>query len=176
VHGVDAAVQLGAIIGAAGAGNFSGTAIGTKLKMVKPQNTIVVSAAIAAGVCILVALSFNVVFAVIGMYVSAVANALSKIALDSLIQRDVAETLRSSAFARSETFLQLAWVVGAAVGVLLPSNSRGDGAIGFWVGGIALAVVSVIAFLRQRVVNRDRPPLPPPQPPGAIDMRKTRPY
>ena len=67
------------------------------------------------------------------MYVSAVANALSKIALDSLIQRDVVETLRSSAFARSETFLQLAWVVGAAIGVVLPSSAADGGAIGFWV-------------------------------------------
>ncbi len=59
------------------------------------------------------------------MFVSAVTNALSKIALDALIQRDVVETLRSSAFARSETFLQLAWVLGAGVGVLLPSTHGG---------------------------------------------------
>jgi MFS family permease len=176
VHGLEAAVQLGGVVAAAGAGNFSGTAIGTKLRMVKPQATIVASVAITAGVCILVALSFNMLFAVIGMYVSAVANALSKIALDSLIQRDVAETLRSSAFAKSETFLQLAWVVGAAIGVLLPSDTSGDGAIGFWVAGAVLGAVAIIAVLRQRVVNRDRPPLPPPPPPGTIDVRKTRPY
>ena len=41
-----------------------------------------------------------------------------------VIQRDVAESLRSSAFARSETFLQLAWVLGAAIAVLLPSARR----------------------------------------------------
>jgi MFS family permease len=176
VHGLEAAVQLGAIVAAAGAGNFSGTAVGTKLKMVKPQATIVVSVAITAGVCILVALSFNMLFAVIGMYLSAVANALSKIALDSLIQRDVVETLRSSAFAKSETFLQLAWVIGAAIGVLLPSDSRSDGAIGFWVAGGVLAFVAILAFLRQRVISRDRPPLPPLPPPGSVEMRKTRPY
>ena len=94
---------------------------------------IVTSVAITAAVCILVAITFSIMFAVIGMFVSAVANALSKIALDSLIQRDVVETLRSSAFARSETFLQLAWVVGAAIGVVLPSDKRNGGAIGFWV-------------------------------------------
>ena len=180
VHGVDAAVQLGAVIGAAGVGNFSGTAIGTKLRITKPQLTIVISVAITAGVCILVAITFNIMFAVIGMYVSAVANALSKIALDSLIQRDVVETLRSSAFARSETFLQLAWVVGAAIGVLLPSDKHHGGAIGFWVAGVIMGAVAVIIALRYRVMSRNTPsqpntvPIEPP--PGTVSMRKTRPF
>jgi O-antigen/teichoic acid export membrane protein len=86
------------------------------------------------------------------MYICAVANALSKIALDALIQRDVVETLRSSAFARSETFLQLAWVVGAAFGVLLPSNH--GGALGYWVGGIVVTAVAAVVVLRYRVINR----------------------
>ena len=36
-------------------------------------------------------------------------------ALDAIIQREVPESLRASAFARSETWLQLAWVVGGAL-------------------------------------------------------------
>jgi hypothetical protein len=178
-HGIDAAAQLGAVIAAAGLGNFSGTAIGTKLQMAKPQSTIVASVAISAGVCILVALSFNILFAVIGMYLSAVGNALSKIALDSLIQRDVPEAYRSSAFGRSETFLQLAWVVGAAIGVVLPSDTHHGGAIGFWVAGVVMAVVAVITMLRQRVMNRvehDQAETTPIPPPGTVSMRKTRPY
>ena len=179
VHGVDAAAQLGAVIGAAGVGNFSGTAIGTKLRIAKPQLTIVTSVAITAAVCVLVAITFNILFAVIGMYVSAVANALSKIALDSLIQRDVVETLRSSAFARSETFLQLAWVVGAAIGVLLPSDRRNGGAIGFWVAAVIMAAVAIIIGLRYRVMSRaelSQPHLGQPDPPGTVSMRKTRPF
>ena len=179
VHGVDAAAQLGAVIGAAGVGNFSGTAIGSKLRIAKPQLTIVTSVAITAAVCVLVAITFNILFAVIGMYVSAVANALSKIALDSLIQRDVVETLRSSAFARSETFLQLAWVVGAAIGVLLPSDKRNGGAIGFWVAAVIMAAVAIIIGLRYRVMSRaelSQPHLAQPEPPGAVSMRKTRPF
>ena len=35
--------------------------------------------------------------------------------LDAIIQREVPESLRASAFARSETMLQLAWVVGGAL-------------------------------------------------------------
>jgi hypothetical protein len=178
-HGLDAAIQLGAVVAAAGAGNFSGTAIGTKLKMARPEALIVAAVAITAGVCLLVALTFTILFAVIGMYVSAVANALAKIALDSLIQRDVVETLRSSAFARSETFLQLAWVLGAAVGVLLPSSSANGGPVGFWVAGLVMGAVAVVIGLRQRLMNRSTPLPPPPGPPsqpGNVTMRKTHPY
>src|SRR6185437_9169707 len=86
--------------------------------------------------------------------ISAITNALSKIALDALIQRDVLETLRSSAFARSETFLQLSWVVGAAIGVALPSSKANGGAIGFWVATAIVGTVAAIVTLRTRAVNR----------------------
>jgi len=179
-HGLDAALQLGGVVGAAGFGSFSGTAIGTKLRMNKPEAVIMISTAIAAAVCILTAVAFGIAFAIIGMYVSSVANALSKIALDTLIQHDVVETLRSSAFARSETFLQLAWVIGAAIGVLLPSTKAHGGAIGFWVAGIILGTISIVILLRQRAETRatrarewrDRP-----GDPGSVSGRKAdRPY
>ena len=37
---------------------------------------------------------------------------MGKISLDATIQRDVPERNRTSAFARSETLLQLSWVIG----------------------------------------------------------------
>ncbi len=188
-HGLAAALDLGAVVGAAGLGNFSGTAIGTKVRMARPEAVIVGSVAVVAGVCVIIALTFSILFAVIGMYVSAVANALCKIALDALIQRDVVETLRSSAFARSETFLQLAWVLGAAIGVVLPSDAVDGGAIGFWVAAVVMGAVAVVVVLRLRLLNRTAPaknstpppPGPPPQrtapiPPDGLDLRKTRPY
>ena len=48
------------------------------------------------------------------------------------MQRDVPEAVRTSAFARSETLLQLSWVVGGAIGIVLPL----DGQLGL---GIAAA-------------------------------------
>jgi MFS family permease len=174
-HGLDAALQLGGVIGAAGFGSFSGTAIGTKLRMNKPEAIIMICAAIAAAVCVVTAIAFGIVFAIICMYVSSVGNALSKIALDTLIQNDVVETLRSSAFARSETFLQLAWVIGAAIGVLLPSSKANGGAIGFWVAGVIVGTASIVILLRQRTMARaaqarqwrDRP-----GDPSSVSMRK----
>jgi hypothetical protein len=151
-HGLTAALQLGAVVAAAGVGNFAGTAVGTKLRLAKPELIIVCAVAVAAVSCVLVALLFNVTIAVVGMFVSAVTNSISKIALDALIQRDVVETLRSSAFARSETFLQLAWVFGAAIGVLLPVSHGGG--LGFWVAAVVVGAVAVVVVLRNRAMSR----------------------
>jgi len=167
-HGVRAAIELGAVIGAAGLGNIAGTAVGTKMKLDRPELVILTSTTAAAITCILVAALFNVTMAVVGMLVSAITNSFSKISLDALIQRDVVETMRSSAFARSETFLQLSWVLGAAVGVLLPVNH--GGAVGFLVAGIVVGLVAAVVLLRHRATTRaaaarewrDRAPRPNP--------------
>lgn len=163
-HGVRAAAELGAVVGAAGLGNFAGTAVGTKLRLKRPEVIIVISAASAAVTCILVAVLFNVTMAVVGMLVSAVTNSLSKIALDALIQRDVVETMRSSAFARSETFLQLSWVLGAAIGVALPVQH--GGAVGFFVAGIVVGLVAFVVVVRQRTLTRSHATQQWPAPPG----------
>ncbi len=152
-HGLKGVLELGMVVGAAGVGNFLGTAIGTRLHMGKPESVIVITVCISAGVVLIVALFFNVFLAALGMLIGSVTNALSKIALDALIQRDVIETLRSSAFARSETFLQLAWVIGAALGVVLPSNTTGDGTIGFVVAGVIVGAVGVVIALRNRAIT-----------------------
>ena len=153
-HGLTGVLDLSFVVGAAGVGNFIGTAIGTRLKMAKPEVVVVLATCIAAGTCLLVALLFGIVLAALAVLVGAVANALSKIALDALIQRDVVETLRSSAFARSETFLQLAWVLGAALGVALPSTGRAAGEVALLIGGVLTAVVGAVVVLRNRAMTR----------------------
>ncbi|MBN9620839.1 MAG: MFS transporter, partial [Actinobacteria bacterium] len=104
-HGFQAALGLGLIVGAAGVGNFLGNAVGTRLKLNRPELIIVISVLVSGAVCLIVTVSFSPLFAAVAMLIASTGNSLSKIALDALIQRDVVETLRSSAFARSETFL-----------------------------------------------------------------------
>jgi hypothetical protein len=154
-HGLDAALALGLLVGAAGVGNFLGTGLGARLRLNRPEVVIMSCIGLAAVTCLIVAIVYSVDIAVLGMLVSAAANSLAKIALDAVIQRDVPETLRSSGFARSETFLQLAWVIGAAIGCLLPSK---NGSLGFWVGGVAAAAVTILVLLRNRVMNRTTSP------------------
>jgi MFS family permease len=167
-HGLAAAVELGAVVGAAGLGNFSGTAIGTRFRTSRPEVVIAVSLAIVAAACVVTAIVFSVWIAVLLMYASAVTNALSKIALDALIQRDVAERYRSSAFARSETFLQLAWVLGAAIGVVLPSNSDGDGTLSVWISAGLLVIAAVVVALRLRATTLRAPRSVPAAPMQAV--------
>jgi hypothetical protein len=77
---------------------------------------------------------------------------LGKLALDALIQREVPDDVRSSAFARSETVLQVAWVVGGGIGISLPI----PGAYGL--GGAAVGlVVMLVLTLRARVAARKLP-------------------
>jgi hypothetical protein len=52
--------------------------------------------------------------------VAGLAQSLAKLSLDSTIQRDVPERVQTSAFARSDTLLQLAWVVGGFAGIVMP--------------------------------------------------------
>ena len=44
-------------------------------------------------------------------------QSLGKLSLDALIQNDVREDVRTSMFARSETLLQLSWVIGGLIGI-----------------------------------------------------------
>jgi hypothetical protein len=81
--------------------------------------------------------------------------------------------MRSSAFGRSETFLQLTWVIGAALACLVPSH---DGSIGFWIAGGVVGAVSVVISLRSRAMRRAGPVQqwehpPPAQPPGIDPAR-----
>ncbi|MGR7025249.1 MFS transporter [Geodermatophilus sp. URMC 62] len=135
--GWEATLALGAIAGAAGAGSILGTGIGSRWHAADPDRVVVWSAGAAAAVTVLAAVFFGLATAAAVAGVAAVANALGKVALDAIIQREVPEGLRASAFARSETALQLAWVVGGALGIALPP-------IG-WLGFTVAAALLVLA-------------------------------
>jgi len=164
-HGWHAAFALGGILIGSGAGSFIGTGIGTRLSLNRPERVVVTCAAVAATMCLLTAILFADPIAIMAMFVSSATNGLAKIALDAVIQRDVDESLRSSAFGRSETFLQLSWVFGAAIAVALPSE---NGALGFWVAGGIVGGLTVLVVLRSRAMRRAMPATPRPLPPGSL--------
>jgi MFS family permease len=137
-HGWPATFALGGIAAAAGVGSVVGTAAGTRLRTVSPDRIVLVTAGVAAGVTVLAAIFYAFPMAALVAGVSAVASSLGKVALDAIIQREVAEAQRASAFARSETVLQLAWVVGGGFGIALPP-------IG-WIGFTVVAGLLSLAF------------------------------
>jgi MFS family permease len=133
LHGQSAAVSMGMVAVAAGTGNALGTAVGAWAKQRSPELIIVTVVAVELGVAITAALFFSAFFIACLAAVAGFSQALSKLCLDALIQRDVPELVRTSAFARSETLLQMAWVVGGAIGIALPLN-----------GTLGMAVAAVI--------------------------------
>ncbi|MDQ2835928.1 MAG: MFS transporter [Actinomycetota bacterium] len=149
-HGLQAVLSLGAMGAATGLGNFGGTAIGTRLKLARPDLIILFCTAAAAIACVVAALLFSLAVAIAAIFVCMLSNSLSKLSLDAIIQRDVAESLRSSAFGRSETFLQLAWVIGAAIALLLPAK---NGTLGLAVAAVVLVGVAVMMALHERALR-----------------------
>jgi hypothetical protein len=134
--GESAAVSLGIVGVAAGAGNALGTAVGAWLRSRAPEIIIVTAVAVVLGTAIVAALFFSALLVACLAAVAGFGQALAKLALDALIQRDVPELVRTSAFARSETLLQMAWVFGGAVGIVLPLN----GTVGLLIGAAFVAV------------------------------------
>ncbi|MFI8433711.1 MFS transporter [Streptomyces sp. NPDC079020] len=123
LSGQSAAVSLGIVGVAAGAGNACGTAVGSWLRARGPEVIIATVLGLALGVAVLAAVFFSTVMVAALGAVAGFTQALSKLSLDAMIQRDVPEEVRTSAFARSETLLQMAWVVGGGIGIALPLNA-----------------------------------------------------
>lgn len=136
MSGQSAAVSLGIVAVAAGTGNALGTAVGAWLRSRAPEIIIVTVVGFVMGVALTAAAFFGAVLVAFLAAVAGFAQALGKLSLDALIQRDVPEQVRTSAFARSETLLQMSWVLGGAVGIVLPLQ----GSFGLLVGSGIVAV------------------------------------
>ncbi|MGW0781962.1 MFS transporter [Streptomyces sp. NPDC002913] len=134
--GQSAAVSLGIVGVAAGTGNACGTAVGSWLRARGPEVIVATVLGLALAVAVLAAIFFSTVMVAALAAVAGFTQALSKLSLDAMIQRDVPEEVRTSAFARSETLLQMAWVVGGAIGIALPLN----GVVGMSVAAGILAL------------------------------------
>jgi MFS family permease len=152
--GWSATLALGTVAATAGIGSFAGTAAGSRLHSAEPDRLVLVAAAAAAGITVLAAVFFSFAMAAVVAGVAAVTNALGKVALDAIIQREVPDNLRASAFARSETWLQMSWVAGGALGIALPPT----GWLGFTVAA-ALLVLAVGLVLWS--LHRGRTPAAP---------------
>jgi predicted MFS family arabinose efflux permease len=139
---------------AAGAGGLVGTALGARLPSRSPQSILVVTLVVTTAVCVVTAVLFGVWTALLMAFVGNFAQTIGKLALDSIVQRDVEEAVRTSTFARSETVNQLTWVVGGGIGIALPFG-------GTW--GFAIAAIWLVAALVV-TVRAPQPSRPAPGP------------
>ncbi|MEU2080541.1 MFS transporter [Streptomyces albus] len=151
LHGLSAAVSLGLAGVAAGAGNALGTALGAWLRARAPEVIITAVLFCALGVTVTATVFYGPVAVTAVAATAGIVQALGKLSLDALIQRDVPEQVRTSAFARSETLMQMSWVLGGGLAMVLPLAGRlGTGvAAGVVAAGVAVSVRGLLAAARR---------------------------
>jgi len=149
---------LAVVIGGAGVGNIAGIAIGTFAKRMHPRITVVLVLLADVAAVALAALFYGLISLVVLGFTAGLAQCLAKLSLDSTIQRDVPERVQTSAFARSDTTLQLAWVIGGFVGIAMPLQPR----LGLIIAAVVLLAWSV--FVLAKPSRRTPAPVAEPAP------------
>jgi hypothetical protein len=166
---------LGVIGAGAAIGGFVGNALGSRLHFGKPDEVIVGCVGATLLATVLATLLPGLATAAIVGLVGSTTSALAKINLDAVIQEDLPEESRASAFGRSETVLQMAWCFGGAVGLLLPPT--------YWLGFLVASILLLVGLAQTFLVRRggslipglgsDRPVRPAATNGGPIPSRGT---
>jgi hypothetical protein len=152
-HGVSDKFALGAMIGSAAAGGFLGTALGSALRARKPYIIMFSTLAAATAITAACALLFGLWAALVVSCVAAFGQVLGKLALDSTVQQEIGEEIRSSTFAVSETLHQLSWVAGGLAGLAMSFSSSGIAGLTVAAVGLGLSLVLLIARRRRRILS-----------------------
>ncbi|HET9875357.1 MAG TPA: MFS transporter [Mycobacterium sp.] len=146
-HDASGWVQLGilGLIGAAaGVGNFAGNFASARLRLGRPAVLVVRCTMAVTGVALAAALAGNLLVVAIATLITSGSSAIAKASLDASLQDDLPEASRASAFGRTESTLQLAWVLGGTLGVLVYTD--------LWVGFTAVTAL-LIPGLAQTVLS-----------------------
>lgn len=146
------AAMLGLVGAAAGIGNFAGNATGARLELGRPAVMVLRCTIAVTVVAILAAITGNLLTAALAALVASAASALAKVSLDASLQQDLPEESIASGFGRSETVLQLSWVIGGAMGVMLPTE--------LWIGFTVVSVVLTIGLVQTVLTYRGGSLLP----------------
>jgi hypothetical protein len=125
------------------------------LRKIKPRVTVVIALLADATAAVVAAIFYGLISAIALGLTAGVAQAMGKIVLDSTVQSDVPERHRTSAFARSETLLQLSWVIGGFIGIALPLKI-GDNVV----PELGLGVLAALMVTWTAVVLLKRPAQP----------------
>ncbi|MFF5208027.1 MFS transporter [Streptosporangium sp. NPDC000396] len=147
--GLAPTVTIGVLAVAAGVGGLAGAAVASWVRSHSPQLIVLVTLALTAAVTVVAAIVFNLWTAVAVALVAAFAQGLGKLALDAIVQREIGEEVRSSTFGVVEAFLQIAWVLGGLVGLLLSLFAGGS-------AGLAVMAAVLGGSLGWLLVRRGR--------------------
>jgi hypothetical protein len=145
-------LALGAMIAAAGAGGFIGTGIGALLKARAPHLILFMLLGMSTVITAVCAIFFGLWAALVVALVAAFGQVLAKLALDSIVQREVPEEVRSSTLAASETIHQLAWVAGGLAGLAMSITDSGVAGLAVAAAGLAVTMALLVASRRRRIL------------------------
>jgi MFS family permease len=164
--GVSHNVALGALVAAAAAGGLAAMAIGSLVRARAPQFMLFAMLTLAPIVTAACAWFFSLEAAIAVAFTAALAAGLAKLSLDSTVQREVGEEIRSSAFAVSETLNQVANVAGSLAGVLVSMLGNGQVGLAIAAAWLTAALVILVARRRRRILglHADSEPVPRRQP------------
>jgi hypothetical protein len=146
------------MIGAAAAGGLVAMAIGSVLRSRAPHLMLFGMLTLATLITAACAMFFGLYAAFIVAFVAACGTALAKLALDSIVQHEIGEEIRSSAFAVSETLHQLSWVAGGLAGLVMSFTNSGAAGLAVAAAGVGVSLVLLLARRRRRVRRTVRAP------------------
>jgi MFS family permease len=170
--GVSHNFALGALVAAAAAGGLAAMAIGSLVKARAPQAILFAMLTLAPIVTAACAWFFSLEAAIAVVFTAALTAGLAKLSLDSTVQREIGEEIRSSAFAVSETLNQVSNVAGSLVGVFVSILNNGQVGLAIPAAGLTAALVLLITRRRRRVLAQREAEGPPP--PSARRTRRDR--
>jgi hypothetical protein len=166
--GVSHNFALGALVAAAAAGGLAAMAIGSVIRARAPVFILFAMLTLAPIVTAACAFFFSLTAAIAVAFTAALAAGLAKLSLDSTVQREIGEEIRSSAFAVSETLNQVANVAGSLAGVLVSMLDNGQAGLAIAAACLTAALVILITQRRQRILGQrlsEEPAPPPTRPP-----------
>lgn len=143
-------VGLAALVAAAAFGTLLGASVAPALRRGLKEEGIVVLALLLGGIAgLLAGRWFSLASAAGLVLVFGASSGAAKLAFDSVVQRDTPAEIRGWSFARFESGLQLAWVAGALIPVLIPIAST----VGVVLTGVAALVLSVVLLAARAKVR-----------------------
>jgi hypothetical protein len=151
-HYVSHDFALGALAAGLSLGSLAAMGVGSMFKSRAPQLLMFFVLVVAPAIAAASAFFFGLWAAVAVEFAAIFCASLAKLAQDSIVQREIGEEIRSSAFSVSETLNQVANVAGGLAGVLVSMLNNGQAGLGIAAAFLTGALVLLISRRRRRVV------------------------
>ncbi len=149
--GLSTEVTIAVLAAAAGAGGLLSSSVASWMRGRSPQLIVLVTLALATVTTVVGAFLFTLWSAVAVAATAAFAQNLGKLALDAIVQHEVDEQVRSSTFGVVESVLQIGWVGGGLLGLLLSGFAGGPAGFGVMSTGLVATLAWLVVTRRRKV-------------------------